>query len=163
MKPLIWKVRHFTIVILLLFGFISCQNGTVFHESSDIEGSNWNEKDLKSFRFASEDSLQAYDFYLSIRNSSQYRYSNLYLFLNTHFPDGQIYSDTIECILANDEGKWTGSGIGSIKENSYLIRRNTRLPLKGEYVFELQQGMRHEILEGIHDIGFKIVRTPDKN
>lgn len=156
------RLVHTGIVVLLMLIFTSCHKGTVYHQNEDINDAAWDMKDIKQFTFENTDSLQPYNFYIIVRNSTLYSYSNLFLFMNTTFPDGMMFSDTVECVLATSEGKWTGKGIGSIKENIFTIRKNTRLPQKGIYQFEIQQGMRHEILEGIHDIGFKIVKSSEK-
>jgi gliding motility-associated lipoprotein GldH len=32
-------------------------------------------------------------------------------------------------------------------------------PVSGEFTVAIQQGMREEILEGIHDVGFRVEKT----
>jgi gliding motility-associated lipoprotein GldH len=80
------------------------------------------------------------------------------LFLNIEFPDGTTLRDTIECILAQRNGQWSGKGFGKIRSNSFLFRTNVWFPQPGNYVFRMEQAMRTELLEGIADIGLRIER-----
>jgi len=68
--------------------------------------------------------------------------------------------DTIEFVLADIEGRWLGKGWGAIKDNSVLLNRSMRFPLKGKYEFKIQQAMRVDTLDGISDIGIQI--TPSE-
>ncbi|RLD40915.1 MAG: gliding motility lipoprotein GldH, partial [Bacteroidetes bacterium] len=95
----------------------------------------------------------------NIRNSTDYRYSNLYVFLITKFPNNNLTKDTIECILADREGRWLGKGWGAVKENTILLSERMRFPLKGKYEFMIQHAMRVDTLKGIRDVGIRIVKS----
>ena len=149
--------------IILPFLFIlsfwvlqSCDSKRFFEENKSIEKSVWNSKDKAIFTVLITDILSSYDFSINLRNSGNYQYSNIYLFLKTVFPDGKIARDTIECQLADYEGKWLGSGISNIKFNRFLFQKGVRFPQKGQYVFEVEQAMRVSDLKGISDIGIRI-------
>jgi gliding motility-associated lipoprotein GldH len=105
---------------------------------------------------AVEDSLSLNKLFINIRNNTDYPYSNLYLFVTTEFPNGHITRDTIECILADKDGRWLGSGSGRIKDNKIMLQQGLRFPLTGTYTIHLEQAMRNESLKGIEDIGFSI-------
>jgi gliding motility-associated lipoprotein GldH len=105
-----------------------------------------------------EDTVNIYKFYLNLRHTTSYRYANIYLFINTTFPDGTAARDTVECILADPSGKWVGKGISNILDNQVLLRRGLRFPQKGKYIFEFEQAMREPELEGVMDIGLRITR-----
>jgi gliding motility-associated lipoprotein GldH len=128
----------------------------LFDNTKRIPGSVWNQYDMVSFKVPVQDTVNSYRFLLNIRHSTDYRYSNLYLFINSIFPDGSRARDTVECILARPDGKWLGKGITGIKDNQLLLRTNLKFPQAGTYTFELEQGMREEALKGINDIGFRI-------
>ena len=149
--------------IILPFLFIlsfwvlqSCDSKRFFEENKSIEKSVWNYKDKAIFNVLITDILSSYDFSINLRNSGNYQYSNIYLFLKTVFPDGKIARDTIECQLADYEGKWLGSGISTVKFNRFLFQKGVRFPQKGQYVFEVEQAMRVSDLKGISDIGIRI-------
>ena len=134
----------------------SCNSGSVYHEYVTIEGGSWHRDSIFHFEAPIEDSISLNNFFINIRNNSDYPYSNLYLFVTTEFPNGHSTIDTIECILADKDGRWLGSGSGSIKDNKIMLQQALRFPLNGTYHFYLEQGMREEKLEGIEDIGFSI-------
>ncbi|MCB2206895.1 MAG: gliding motility lipoprotein GldH [Bacteroidetes bacterium] len=138
----------------------SCNLNGIYNESITIDEKGWYKNDLARFEVAIDDTLQSYDFYINIRNTTEYRYSNLYIFLNTRFPNNNISRDTIEFVLADIEGRWLGKGWGAVKENSILLSRNMRFPLKGIYEFKIQQAMRVDTLDGISDVGIQI--TPSE-
>jgi gliding motility-associated lipoprotein GldH len=134
----------------------SCDSKRIYEENNRIEKGVWNSKDKAIFHVAIKDTIAGYNFYFNIRNGGDYPYSNLYLFLKTVFPDGRSARDTIECQLADWDGKWLGSGISDVKFNRFLFQKGVKFPLKGEYVFEVEQAMRVTDLKGILDIGIRL-------
>lgn len=145
------------IITVLITALSSCGPNTVINQSIEIPSAGWYSNNAVAFNANIDDSLRNYDFGISIRNSVDYRYSNLYIFLTTEFPNGNITRDTIEFILADVDGSWLGKGWGSVKENDILLNSNLRFPLTGEYKFLIQQAMRVDTLTGINSIGLSIV------
>lgn len=148
----------YLVPFLLVFLLDSCTNGVLFDQTRNVDN-HWYKDNPVVFKVNVPDSLNNYDFYVNIRHHTTYRYSNLYLFLQTRFPNGHITRDTIQIILANKEGEWLGKGWGSIKEDQILLKQNLRFPLKGNYEFSIWQAMRADTLKGIKDIGLRIVRA----
>jgi gliding motility-associated lipoprotein GldH len=142
----------------LLFFFSGCDKGTVFDKSQDIPDDVWKSGQVIRFDVPLQDTVNIYKFYLNLRHSTDYRFANIFLFINTTFPDGSRGRDTVECILADPSGKWVGKGISNIRDNQVLLRRGLRFPKKGTYIFEFEQAMREPALEGIMDIGLRITR-----
>lgn len=106
-----------------------------------------------------EDTSASYDLYINVRNAGTYSFSNLFLFLNTYTPDGALARDTIELVLADEQGQWKGDGMGDIWDNRILFKRGQRFLLPGNYRFELEQGMRIDPLPGIMDAGVRIEKA----
>ena len=100
--------------------------------------------------------------YLNVRNTSQYAYQNLFVFLQTTSPAGLSLKDTLECYLADDRGKWLGDGWGDIYDNRFLYKRNVRFPVSGIYTFKLVQGMRANELKYITDVGIRIEKVENQ-
>ena len=157
MRRQISKLSLFLGLSILLH---SCNLNSIYNESIAINEKGWYKEDMARFEVTIDDTIQAYDFYINIRNTTEYRYSNLYIFLNTIFPNSNMSRDTIEFVLADIEGRWLGKGWGAIKDNSVLLNRSMRFPLKGKYEFKIQQAMRVDTLDGISDIGIQI--TPSE-
>lgn len=158
-KNLKHKVYLFSLLSLFSLVVISCDKSRVFDENKKIEKNNWNQDEPLTFLVNITDTVGAHNVYLNIRNAGFYPFSNLFLFINTHFPQGQIDRDTVELTLASPDGKWLGDGLGDIYDNRILFHRNVRFPQAGEYRFELNQAMRLNPLPGIMDAGIRIEKV----
>ncbi len=154
---------HKSISVLTLLAAIfflsSCQFNTVYDKIVSVEGGEWDKNKSVHFEVEISDTISSYNFFIVVHNTTDYRYSNLFLFLSTHFPNGNITRDTIECILADASGKWYGKGWGNVKETDILLKPNLIFPLSGKYKFFIQQAMRNDTLTGIKRIGIRL----DKN
>ncbi|MCX6252150.1 MAG: gliding motility lipoprotein GldH [Bacteroidetes bacterium] len=142
--------------LLFLLVFSSCDSKRFFEENKTIPKSVWNRYDKIRFDVIISDTTAGYDIYLNVRNDMSYQFANLYFFLETQPPSGRIYKDTVECPLADYNGKWKGKGFGSIKFNRLLFEKGVRFRMAGKYTFEFEQAMRVVDLQGIKDIGLRI-------
>ena len=139
--------------LAIAFLMASCSNDTLYNESVVIPEARWDNDMIPFFDVTVNDTLTDYAFYLNIRHLENYRYSNLYIFMHTTFPNGNVTHDTIECILAMPDGRWMGKGSGTMRSANVLLNPALRFPLSGEYHFEIEQAMREKELRGITDIG----------
>jgi gliding motility-associated lipoprotein GldH len=140
---------------LLLLG--ACGGSAFFEENQKIPSGTWKQGDTLFFKVQVSDTMHYYDFYLNVRNRTDYRYRNLYLFITTRFPAGGIARDTVECILAAPDGKWFGKGLGRIKDCRILFKPGVRFPHGGTYLIGIEQAMREKELKGISDVGIRIM------
>jgi gliding motility-associated lipoprotein GldH len=147
---------HSLILILVVPLFFSCDSKRFYEDNKKIEHAVWKSNDKMRFEVTIPDSLRTYDFYLNVRNDLDYPYANLYFFINTLSPSGISSRDTVECRLADYDGKWLGKGIGSVKFNRFLFQKSIRFRHPGKYIFELEQAMRVHDLKGIRDVGLRI-------
>lgn len=153
------KFRCFLIIFLVSAAFAGCDPSRVFEENKKIEKNEWDQRTSLMFRVPISDTTASYNVYVNVRNAGFYRFSNLYLFINTGFPGGQIQRDTLECLLAAPDGQWLGEGLGDIWDNRILFKKDVRFPQTGEYSFELIQAMRINPLPGIMDAGIRIEKA----
>ena len=147
-------------LLILIFSVGACDSKRFFEENQTIENGVWNVRNKVAFRVDITDSFARYDIYLNVRNDGTYPYSNLYLFIHTELPGGKTATDTVECQLADPDGKWRGSGIGNMKFNRYLFQKGMIFPEKGLYIFEIEQAMRVNELKGVRDIGIRLEKPP---
>lgn len=157
-KNLSSKIVFMAIAFIGLMFAVSCNTKALFDNTKSIPGDVWNQYEKIKFEVPVADTYGSYKFYLNVRHTTDYRYANLYFFINTKFPDGTTARDTVECILARRDGKWLGKGLTGIKDNQVLLRTGLKFPVPGTYIFEFEQAMREEDLEGITDIGLRIER-----
>jgi gliding motility-associated lipoprotein GldH len=136
--------------------FSACHNHRHFEQNTTIPDGSWAAHNNIPFTVVIDDTVSLYDFYVNIRNDVNYPYSNLYLFLKTTFPDKSVARDTIECMLASYDGRWLGSGMGSVRYSKFLFQQGVRLRKAGTYTFEFEHAMRIDPLKGIRDLGIRI-------
>ncbi len=149
--------KWISVVLLILAVFLfACDRNRIFEENAVIENGIWNVRNKVVFSVPVGDPLARYRVMIQVRNAPEYSYSNLYLFMNTCFPNGKVARDTIELTLADYDGRWLGSGMGSVKFNRFLLQSGVRFPEKGIYRFEFEQAMRVGELKGIRDFGLRI-------
>lgn len=154
--------KHWAKPLLFLLIYVlvtSCDPDRVYDQSYGSGDGGWHSDSIYHYSIGVNDTIGLHDFYINIRNNTDYPYSNIYLFVTTVFPGGHSTRDTIECILADKNGMWLGSGSGKIKDNQIMLQQALRFPLKGIYHFYLEQGMRTPQLKGIEDIGIRIERN----
>ena len=145
--------RYIIIGILSIFIF-SCTN-SVYYEKHQTIDNQWDKNKEYFFACEIDDQSASYNLSLQIRNNNLYPYQNLWLFCAIETSEGPVLRDTIECLLADDYGKWIGTGI-SIYHLNIPIRTDYTFPQKGQYTFVIRQGMRDEQLKGIEQIGVQI-------
>ena len=96
MLPKSKKIILFLLSITL-FLFISCDEKRVYEKNNEISDGIWNIDEKISFDVDIKDTVSLHNFYINIRNTGAYPYSNIFLFVNTEFPDGGKSRDTVEC------------------------------------------------------------------
>lgn len=147
--------KLFSCAILCLL-FSSCDQKRVFEKNIPISDGIWNVDEKPFFELDVQDTISTQNFYINLRNSGAYPYSNVFIFIETLFPDSTIAKDTVECFLADTHGKWLGKGSGDIWDNQVLFKKGVVFPKPGKYKFTFQQGMRSDELKEILDVGLRI-------
>lgn len=147
------RIFFFALCALLLS---SCLSKSSYESYHTLESIGWHKDSVLVFPVELNNTTSAFKLYLNIRNRGTYEFSNIWLFINIQSPDGQILKDTVEFTLADETGRWTGSGIGDLFDNRLLYKSNVYFPVSGEYKFSIQQGMRAKRLKGIQDVGILI-------
>jgi len=138
--------------------FSSCNKGVIYQKYNKIPDNTWDMNAPMEFDIPIEDTVNRYNVYVNIRNDDGYDFSNLYLFIDITAPNNATERDTMNCVLADNSGKWLGQGLGDIWDNKILFKFNTRFR-KGNYKFKLTQAMRVDKLPEIMDVGIRIEQT----
>ena len=141
--------------IVLILGLTSCGKN-VYNERVVFPETEWAQDNKAVFDLTVSDTLSTYAFGIDVRHLENYRYCNLYVFMNTAMPNGNHTRDTIEITLATPEGKWIGKNSGSMRDLRKILMPNMKFPLVGSYHFEIEQAMREPVLKGISDVGLYI-------
>ncbi|MCB0383195.1 MAG: gliding motility lipoprotein GldH [Psychroserpens sp.] len=156
------------IVLLMVLIVVSCDSNRVFDQYKSIPN-QWHKDSIVSFKVSPPDTINNYNLFVNLRNTSAYKYSNLYLVIELNYPNGKTLKDTLEYRMAAPDGTFLGSGFSDIKENKLWYKGYDQpfvFDESGEYQINVQQAMRKngEVngvlnLEGITDVGFRIERA----
>lgn len=148
------KIRLLLFSLLSLI-IISCDNHVLYEENKTFENNIWVYEDAKTFEFEIVDSLMPVKLFINLRNTTDYPYSNIYMFLHSSYPNGYTDIDTLEFFLADPKGTWLGDNSGTVVENRALISKGV-FPTPGTYKFILEQAMRNDSLPELLDIGVRL-------
>lgn len=146
-------------ILVLLFGsllLVACSGNSVYNEYKELPASGWNKDSCASFVVPIKDVNSTYRVLVNVRNRGDFKTQNLWLFVNCQHPDKTVKKDTIECYLADNKGKWLGSGFGSMYDMPVLYLKSVKFPKAGNYKFCIKQAMRDSMLVGVNDIGLEV-------
>ncbi len=141
---------------IIVFTFVSCDQSMYYENNETIKNDEWFINHVLKNEIIINDTMDVFNMFVHIRNSVDYGYSNIFLFVNTTFPNGQMSKDTLECLLAEQSGKWFGKGKGKYRDSKILFKPHVRFPMQGTYVIEIQQAMREDPLKGISNVGISL-------
>jgi len=153
------QMRIFFGVLIVAVSFYSCDPNRLSDQNFEIENESWSKDQAITFDLQIEDTTLHYNIYVNIRNSSEYAYSNIYLFIEMTSPTNKFFKDTVEFKLADPSGKWIGSGIGNIWQNQIPLLQKVKLLEPGTYQIKIYQGMREDVLNAITDVGIRVEKV----
>lgn len=148
------KSSLWLIWVLAVF-FFSCTSNHLVDVNQSVTDNNWlYAKSLKT-KFEIKDTTALYGLSFKIRNTVDYRYSNIYVLVRLK---GQGINKTtrFQFQMADSNGQWTGKGSGDLFMNTFTLFKDFRFPKSGIYEFEIEQNMRDNPLTGISDVGLTI-------
>lgn len=153
------------LALVSLFVVTSCDSKAVYDEYKSIPN-KWHKDSVASFNFKAPDTVKNYNLYVNLRNTNDYKFSNLFLIVELNYPNGKAVKDTLEYKMAAPNGELLGTGFSDIKENKLWYRgykSSFRFSETGDYKVNIQHAMRKNgdvngvlNLEGITDIGFRV-------
>jgi gliding motility-associated lipoprotein GldH len=123
-----------------------------------FENKEWKQNVKPSFIVDIKDATKEYDFVLTLRTTTEYKFSNLWIYMNTQTPNKESARESFEIKITNPDGSWIGKKTGTIVENSLNFKRR-KLPLKGKYTFILEQGITDSKIDQVLDIGLVVTEA----
>lgn len=152
-------------IIILLIMLSSCDSNRVFDEYKSVPDA-WPKDSEIAFKVTPPDSTKAYNLFVNLRNTNEYKFSNLFLIVEMEYPHGKTIKDTLEYEMTKKTGELLGEGLMDIKENKLWYKGYDEpfvFEEKGEYHISIQQAMRNngdingvDNLVGITEVGFRI-------
>lgn len=163
-------MRSNLFVLLIFCGivFTACDSNRVYDVYKSLPN-EWHKDSVVTFKINPPDSINPYNLFVNLRNTNDYKFSNLYLIVEMNFPHGKIVKDTLQYRMAKPNGELLGTGFTDVKENKLWYKEGVVFNETGEYTINIQHAMREngkvkgvENLEGITEIGFRI-EDPNTN
>lgn len=150
-------MKRLLFIAIICFSFLtSCQRGRIYEDSVEIPQEKWAHDMPACFDVLVSDTTCFCSMSINIRNTTQYEFSNLYLFVTMVLPDGRMARDTVNCQLADKDGRWLGKGMGRIKALHIPYRAEMVFPVSGTYQFYIEHAMRIDSLSGVKSIGIQL-------
>lgn len=158
--------NKFFAALVVICCMVSCNNNLVFSEFKTVKNGKWEMTNPIDFEFSSQDSIQAHNMFINIRNDNTFPFSNLFLITELEYPNGKTFKDTLEYEMAKPSGEWLGKGLGSVKENKLWLQEKIVFPDSGVYKLSIAHAMRKNgdvdgvhTLDGITDVGLEIEKS----
>lgn len=146
--------------VLSLIG-ISCDKQEIYYRFHEVKNTEWAQDDTLVFDIDSTlfEVNVPYKLSLEITNNVNYPYQNIWFFVQSNINDTVFAEQSKEYLLADEFGKWKGSGFGSLFQSS-LPLDNIIFKEKKNYQIKLEHGMRDASLKGVEKVGVKIRQCP---
>lgn len=150
-------IRYF-IGIAILCCMLSCNQGEVFYKFKPIPNNEWGKQEDICFLLdsLSVNSSGSYTASVEISHNISYQYKNLSLLVEQNIGDSILLKDTVECILVDNSGRWTGSGNGATRQLSVQYKTNLKIDTALHNEICVRHTMQDLALKGIEKIGLKI-------
>jgi gliding motility-associated lipoprotein GldH len=150
------------------FVLVSCDSNQVYDVYKSVPNT-WHKDSVVSFNVTPPDSTNAYNLFVNLRNTNDYKFNNLFLIVEMVFPHGKTITDTLEYRMADPSGKLLGTGLTDTKENKLWYKEQVIFEEVGDYTVKIQHAMRENgkvngvlELDGITDVGFRIEKPSNK-
>lgn len=126
---------------------MGCNRNTIYSGYKNIDMKGWDKDSALTYYIDIEDTLAAYDIVAIVRHTPSYPYQNLWLFTD---------HDSIDILLADNHGRWLGSGVGDHKELAAILLENQHFEHPGKHALRIRHGMRTEALRGLTELGIEV-------
>lgn len=142
--------------------FSSCVGNETYYRSENVKNGFWYNTDTLTFVIDTTKFVvgSTYEIRIETANTAHYPYQNLWLFIQNDLQaKSNFRQDTVQVKLADEFGKWYGSGFSAFYQLSSVYKQNVVFSQKRNYTFRIVQGMRDEPLEGLERVGLKMTKT----
>lgn len=152
-------MRKIIVIIAISCLWLGCKPKPTYSSFQSVPMFRWATDSVAQFVYEAE---QSYDgrILIDVRHNETYPYQNMWLFVGVSTPDTTTI-DTIEFYLADDRGKWLGTGKNGVIEMPILYEQHFAFDSASTYTFTLQHGMREQTLRGVSDIGVIIEKNEE--
>lgn len=156
--------RSLKLNILIILSIIltvintSCNNQEIYYRFQELKDAEWIQTDTIRFDIDSTafELNKPYDLTIELTNNVNYPYQNIWFFVRENIGNDSVFTNREkEFQLADEFGKWHGSGFGTLYQTSLPLSKIT-FKEKRNYRIKLVHGMRDQRLPGIEKVGIRI-------
>lgn len=159
-------VRKLIVALLFCSALLlqSCTDDTIVYDQNiTLPEEGWHYKNRATFDIDLTDSTTYHNFFINLRITPDYEYSNMYVLLYLKTPTGDSTARRIDLNpLAASDGKWLGKGSGSVINYRIPIFQKFVPKPTGTYHFEIEQNMRTNILNEVINIGMAVEKGEEE-
>ncbi|MEZ4909859.1 MAG: gliding motility lipoprotein GldH [Saprospiraceae bacterium] len=155
------KVSIFFLGLVAFFIFQSCDSNSIYSEKKNIP-TTWTHLDTISFRYVINDTVSKHDLILTVAHHILFPYENLYVLVNTSFPDGKATKQLLSLQLTSSDNSWMSKCSGEHCTLAIPISSDIKFKLPGEYALNIVQNSRKDTLVGIESLQLDITKSVDK-
>ncbi|WP_029905214.1 gliding motility lipoprotein GldH [Prevotella sp. 10(H)] len=145
--------------LLLLAISVSCNRQDIYYHFHEIKNGEWSYSDTLIFDIdTTKFELNVpYTMDIEVTNNVNYPYQNIWFFIQNNFENDSVFvKQEKEYMLADEFGKWKGSGFGTLHQLSLALDNNIVFKEKRNYRIKIEHGMRDKDLTGIEKVGIRI-------
>lgn len=140
------------LLLIAVFALAACTSDHVYRSSMDTPEAHWCYGDSLVFDFEIKDTAMRYDLFLDIDyQANVFPFQNLYLRLNTCFPNGKRLSKPLSFDLFAPTGEPNGNG-----KCQFILQEKAFFDQKGKHRLVVEQFTRRDSLPGVEAIALEI-------
>lgn len=150
---------YFILLSLISIVCLSCEKREAYFHFRELKDAQWSKYDTLYFDIDSSSVVLnvPLDIHIELVNNSDYPYQNIWLQLQSDFgTDSTTNIVEKQYLLADNMGKWNGSGFGSSYQTSFIYLSDFVFTERRNYQLKVIQSMRDEPLYGLEKVGIKI-------
>ncbi|MBS1919985.1 MAG: gliding motility lipoprotein GldH [Bacteroidetes bacterium] len=150
------SIRKILLILLCcIFCLASCTSVDLYEKEVALPGHEWKSSFKPGFTFTIKDTTAPYQFFLVLRHTEKYNYTNIYVNLYVQAPGTDSVTKIQRSLMLADNNGWMGSGMDDIYEHRIPLG-DPQLLKAGTYTFTLEQIMREDPLEHVLNVGLRI-------
>jgi len=152
-------IFYFVFSVIVLASSGCTDRAAVIDQNTAVTDHNWSYLNKFKYSVKIDDEKAAYNLYMNLRVTADYKYSNLFVLITQVRPDKKSQIKRYELKLANKDGEWLGNGSGNLYSYQVSFLTNYKFPVKGIYSFYIEQNMRDNPLHEVSDVGLRVEKA----
>lgn len=162
-RPAIHRIVLGACLGVAFFGLVSChRQGILYSHLEEIGKEGWSVNDPIKFSFSVTDTTKVYDLLLDVSHSADYAWQNLYVQIETDYPQDSTKTDIISLEFSDRFGGWEGRCGSKSCTLKIPLQLRTKFPMPGDYALIFNQYMRQDLVPGIQGFRLTVAESAKK-